>query len=91
MSAQEDKMTAELKYTKDGIPIFDGNPDLFTAYQRAALVYGRGVEEEAPHRPPLAGGLGGAQRLPWSTWQEDRSPCSSMASSGDVEKGWLDG
>ncbi|CAE7205041.1 DHX9 [Symbiodinium natans] len=34
----------ELKYTKDGVPIFDGSPDAFTQYKRAALLYCETVE-----------------------------------------------
>ena len=30
---------SELRYNKDGVPIHDGAPELFVAYQRAALVY----------------------------------------------------
>ena len=35
---------ADLRFTKDGVPIFDGSPEAFTAYKRAALLYGETVE-----------------------------------------------
>ena len=35
---------SELRYTKDGVPIFDGAPELFVAYKRAALVYAETIE-----------------------------------------------
>ena len=35
---------AELRFTKDAIPIYDGNPDLYVSYRRAALVYAETLE-----------------------------------------------
>ncbi|OLQ10860.1 hypothetical protein AK812_SmicGene5400 [Symbiodinium microadriaticum] len=35
---------AELRYTKDGVPIYDGSPEQFVAFQRAALIYAETVE-----------------------------------------------
>ena len=34
----------ELRYNKDGVPIYDGAPELFVAYQRAALTYAETIE-----------------------------------------------
>ncbi|CAE7554266.1 unnamed protein product, partial [Symbiodinium necroappetens] len=35
---------AGLRYTKDGVPIYDGSPEQFVAFQRAALIYAETVE-----------------------------------------------
>ena len=35
---------AELRFTKDGVPIYDGSPELFVAFQRAALIYAETIE-----------------------------------------------
>ena len=43
---------SELRYTKDGVPIFDGAPENFVGYQRAALVYAETVEWK---KRPLVG------------------------------------
>ena len=43
---------AELKFTKDQVPIYDGSPDLYVAYRRAALVYAETVEWK---KKPLIG------------------------------------
>lgn len=32
-------MTAEIRHTKDGVPIFDGSAELFVPFKRAALTY----------------------------------------------------
>ena len=34
----------ELRFNKDGVPIYDGSPELYVAYQRAALTYAETVE-----------------------------------------------
>ena len=56
---------AELRYTKDGIPIFDGAPELFVAYQRAALVYTETIEwkKRSIVGPRLQAALEGSARL----------------------------
>ena len=43
---------AELRYSKDGVPIFDGSSDLYIPYKRAALNY---VETLEWKKRPLAG------------------------------------
>ena len=55
----------ELRYTKDGVPIFCGSPELFVAYQRAALVYTETVEwkKRSVVGPRLQAALEGSARL----------------------------
>ena len=42
----------ELRYSKDGVPIYDGTAELFVAYKRAALNY---IETLEWKKRPLAG------------------------------------
>ena len=55
----------ELKYTKDGIPIYDGSPETFTAYKRAALVYSETVDwkKKMLVGPRLQAALEGSARM----------------------------
>ena len=34
----------ELRFSKDGVPIHDGSPELYVAYHRAALTYAETIE-----------------------------------------------
>ena len=55
----------ELRYNKDGVPIYDGSPELFVAYQRAAMVYSETVEwkKRSLVGPRLHAALEGSARL----------------------------
>ena len=55
----------ELRYTKDGVPIYDGAPEQFVAYQRAALVYSETIEwkKRSLVGPRLQAALEGSARL----------------------------
>ena len=55
----------ELRYNKDGIPIYDGAPELFVAYQRAAMIYSETVEwkKRSLVGPRLQAALEGSARL----------------------------
>ena len=56
---------AELRYTKDGVPIYDGSPEQFVAFQRAALVYAETVEwkKRSLVGPRLQAALEGSAKL----------------------------
>ena len=56
---------SELRYTKDGVPIFDGSPESFVGYQRAALVYAETVEwkKRSLVGPRLQAALEGSAKL----------------------------
>ncbi|CAE7713156.1 unnamed protein product [Symbiodinium sp. CCMP2456] len=56
---------AELRYTKDGVPIYDGTPEMFVPYRRAALIYVETVEwkKRSLAGPRLQAALEGAARM----------------------------
>ena len=56
---------AELRYNKDGVPIYDGSPELFVAFQRAALIYAETVEWKKRNLvgPRLQAALEGSAKL----------------------------
>ena len=56
---------SELRYNKDGVPIYDGAPELFVAYQRAALIYSETIEwkKRSLVGPRLQAALEGSARL----------------------------
>ena len=56
---------AELKYTKEGVPIFDGSPELYVTYKRAALVSAETIEWKKRNLvgPRLQAALEGSARL----------------------------
>ncbi|OLP83111.1 hypothetical protein AK812_SmicGene36174 [Symbiodinium microadriaticum] len=56
---------AELRYTKDGVPIYDGTPELFVPYRRAALIYAETVEwkKRTLVGPRLQAALEGSARM----------------------------
>ena len=55
----------ELKYTKDGVPIYDGSPETFTACKRAALIYSETVDwkKKMLVGPRLQAALEGSARM----------------------------
>ena len=55
----------ELKYTKDGVPIYDGSPETFTAYKRTALIYSETVDwkKKMLVGPRLQAALEGSARM----------------------------
>ena len=65
MSAGLQGMASELRFTKDGVPIFDGAPELFVSYQRAALNYCETVEwkKRGLVGPRLQAALEGSAKL----------------------------
>ena len=56
---------SELRYNKDGVPIYDGAPELFVAYQRAAFIYFETIERKKRSLvgPRLQAALEGSARL----------------------------
>ena len=56
---------SELRFTKDGVPIYDGSPELYVSYKRAALVYAETVEwkKRALVGPRLQAALEGSAKL----------------------------
>ena len=56
---------SELRYNKDGVPVYDGSPELFVAYQRAALTYAETIEwkKRSLVGPRLQAALEGSARL----------------------------
>ena len=62
----------ELKYTKDGVPIYDGSPETFTAYKRAALIYSETVDwkKKMLVGPRLQAALEGSARWRLSTCRQ---------------------
>ena len=58
-------MASDLRYTKDGVPIFDGTAELYVAYRRAALNYGETLEWKKRYLagPRLQAALEGSARV----------------------------
>ncbi|CAE7764432.1 unnamed protein product [Symbiodinium pilosum] len=56
---------SDLRYTKDGVPVFDGSPELYVAYHRAALTYAETVEwkKRSLVGPRLQAALEGSAKL----------------------------
>ena len=56
---------SELRFTKDGVPIFDGSPEQYVSYKRAALVYAETVEwkKKMLVGPRLQAALEGSARM----------------------------
>ena len=56
---------SELRFSKDGVPIYDGAPELYVAYQRAALTYAETVEwkKRSLVGPRLQAALEGSARM----------------------------
>ena len=56
---------SELRFSKDGVPIYDGAPELYVAYQRAALTYPETVEwkKRSLVGPRLQAALEGSARM----------------------------
>ncbi|CAE7753594.1 unnamed protein product [Symbiodinium necroappetens] len=56
---------SELRFTKDGVPIFDGSPEQYVSYKRAALVYAETVEwkKKMLAGPRLQAALEGSARM----------------------------
>ena len=55
----------ELRYTKDGVPIYDGSPELYVPYQRAAYLYAETIEwkKRTLVGPRLQAALEGSAKL----------------------------
>ena len=55
----------QLRFNKDGVPIYDGAPELFVAYQRAAMIYSETIEwkKRSLVGPRLQAALEGSARL----------------------------
>ena len=58
-------MASELRYTKEGVPIYDGTAEQYVAYRRAALNYGETLEWKKRYLagPRLQAALEGSARV----------------------------
>ena len=58
-------MASELRYTKEGVPIYDGTAEQYVAYRRAALNYGETLEWKKRYvaGPRLQAALEGSARV----------------------------